>query len=106
MGPALKMIEQTVSAHAARCALNELKYSGEQPRDYIDLLDQCLANVDDAERTQDPALVREAAAKLEIAIATVHQARFVFSAAAERAFDVIEKRAMWAGRSHPAEELD
>jgi len=93
------MVDEKISAHQARCALNELKQSGEQPHDYLELLASCLGLIERAERTEDPHSIRSAAEKLDIAVATAHQARFVFSRAATRAFEVIEKRALWAGRS-------
>ena len=89
-------MQQDISAHQARCALNELKYSGEQPGDYLRILEMRLRFIEDAERTQDPPRIREACRQLDVAIATAHQARFVFSTAAARAFEIIERRALWS----------
>ena len=89
-------MQHSITAHQARCALTELKFSGEQPPDYLNMLEMRLRFIEDAERTQDPSSIRDACKQLDIAIATAHQARFVFSAAAARAFGVLEQRALWA----------
>ena len=98
-------MQTTISAHQARCALTELKFSGEQPLEYLDVLETCLRFIENAERTQDPASIRDACRRLDIALATAHQARFVFSNAAARAFEIIERRAVWAERSYLWQEL-
>lgn len=88
-------MQHIISAHQARCALNELKYSGEQPSEYLRILELRLRFIEEAERTQDPPSIREACKQLDVAIATAHQARCVFSVAAARAFEIIERRAIW-----------
>ena len=89
-------MQHLISAHQARCALNELKYSGEQPGEYLRILEVRLQFIEAAERTHDPPSIREACMQLDVAISTAHQARFVFSASAARAFEVIERRALWS----------